>query len=164
MSLPACQERILSGIENALRACEPRLASRFAIFTRLTRDEEIPGTEQLVPQTWLRRALTNAGRAFRFLFPRPLPRGRTAVRAQGRPAARLRSAVVLPVLLIAMASATVATAIAGRQTCASAPRRPPATETRWATCAANRTVVQQGAHGTGTSPVTGHQSPDRDHP
>ena len=59
MSLPACQERILSGIENALRACEPRLASRFAIFTRLTRDEEIPRTEQLVPQTWLRHALTS---------------------------------------------------------------------------------------------------------
>jgi hypothetical protein len=39
MSLPACQERILSGIETALRAAEPRMASRFTIFTRLTRDE-----------------------------------------------------------------------------------------------------------------------------
>jgi hypothetical protein len=164
MSLPACQERILSGIENALRACEPRLASRFAIFTRLTRDEEIPRTEQLVPQTWLRRMLTSAGRAFRFLFPRPRPRGSTGVRAPGRPAARLRAAVVLPVLLIAMASATVATAIAGTQTCSPAPRRPPATETRWATCASNRTVVLQGAHGTGSSPATGHQSPNHDRP
>jgi hypothetical protein len=71
MSLPACQERILSRIENALRACEPRLASRFAIFTWLTRDEEIPRTEQLVPQTWLRHALTSAGRVFRFLSPAP---------------------------------------------------------------------------------------------
>jgi hypothetical protein len=164
MSLPACQERILSGMEIALRAGEPRLASRFAMFTRLTRDEEIPCTEQLAPQTWLRRALTNAGRAFRFLFPGPRSRGGTAVRAQGRPAARLRAAVVLPVLLIAMASAAVATAIAGTQTCAAAPRRPPGTEARWATCAANRTAVQQGAHGTGSSPVTSHQSPNSDRP
>jgi hypothetical protein len=164
MSLPACQERILSGIENALRACEPRLASRFAIFTRLTRDEEIPHTEQLVPQTWLRHALTSAGRAFRFLFPRPRSRGSAAVRAQGRPAARLRAVVVLPVLLIAMASATVATAIAGTQTCAAAPRRPPAAQTRWATCAAGRTVVQQGSHGTGSGPASGHRSPIHDHP
>jgi hypothetical protein len=72
--------------------------------------------------------------------------------------------VVLPVLLIAMASATVATAIAGTQTCSPAPRRPPATETRWATCASNRTVVLQGAHGTGSSPATGHQSPNHDRP
>ena len=164
MSLPACQERILSGIENALRACEPRLASRFAIFTRLTSGEEIPRTEQLVPQTRLQRALTNAGPAFRFLFPRPRSRGSTAVRAQGRPAARLRAAVVLPVLLIAMAFATAATAITGTQTCAAAPRRPPATETRWATCAASRTVVQPGAHGTGSSPATGHRSPRHDRP
>jgi hypothetical protein len=159
MSLPACQERILSGIENALRACEPRLASRFAIFTWLTRDEEIPHTEQLVPQTWLRQALTSAGRAFRFLFPRPRSRGSTAVRAQSRPAARLRAVVVLPVLLIAMASVTVVTAMAGTRSCAAAPRRPPATQTRWATCAAGRTVVQQGSHGTGSSPAAGHRSP-----
>ena len=159
MSLPACQERILSGIENALRACEPRLAARFAIFTRLTRDEEIPHTEQLVPQTWLRHALTSAGRAFR--FPRPRSRGSAAVRAQGRPAARLRAVMVLPVLLIAMASATVATAMAGTQSCAAAPRRPPAAQTRWATCAAGRTVVQQG---TGSSPAAGHRSPIHDHP
>jgi hypothetical protein len=50
MSLPACQERILAGIENALRTGEPRLASRFAIFTRLTWDEELPSTEQLGPR------------------------------------------------------------------------------------------------------------------
>jgi hypothetical protein len=159
MSLPACQERILSGIENALRACEPHLASRFAIFTRLTRDEEIPHTEQLVPQTWLRHALTSAGRAFRFLFPRPRSRGSTAVRAHGRPAARLRAVMVLPVLLIAVASATVATAMAGTQGCSAAPRRTPAAQTRWATCAAGRTVVQQGSHGTGSGPAAGHRSP-----
>jgi len=164
MSLPACQERILSGIESALRACEPRLASRFAIFTRLTSGEELPRTEQLVPQPWLRRALASAGRAWRLLFPRARPPGRAAMRAPARPAARLRSVAVLPVLLIAMASATVAAAMAGTSTCAAAPRRPPATGTRWATCAAGRTVVQQGSHGTGSSPATGHRSPIHDHP
>jgi hypothetical protein len=138
MSLPACQERILSGIEDALRKGEPRLASRFAIFSRLTRGEELPGTEQLTPQPWLRRALASAGRAWRFLFPRPQSRGMAAM----RPAARLRAAVVLPVLLIIMASAAVVTAVAGTHSCAPTPLRPAVTQTRWATCAASGTVVQ----------------------
>jgi hypothetical protein len=152
MSLPACQERALSAIENALRAGEPRLASRFAIFTRLTSGEEFPRTEQLAPQPWLQRALASAGRAFRLLFPRPGVRGGTAV----RPAVRLRAVVVLPVLLITMASATIATAIAGTHACAPAPRRPAITQTRWATCAGGKTVVQ-GPHSTGR-PATGHKS------
>ena len=144
MSLPACQERILSGIENALRKGEPRLVSRFAIFSRLTRDEELPRTEQLMPQPLLRCALASAGRAWRFLFPRPRSRGVAAM----RPAARLRAVVVLPVLLIIMASATAVTAIAGTRACPSAPRRPAVTETRWATCTASGVVVP-GPHGTG---------------
>src|SRR5262245_36826840 len=113
MSLPACQERALSAIENALRAAEPRLASRFAIFTRLASGEDLPRTEQLVPQPWLPRMLAGAGRAFRLLFPRPAVHGGAAA----RPAARLRAVVVLPVLLIMMASATAATAIVGTRTC-----------------------------------------------
>ena len=125
MSLPACQERILSGIENALRAGEPRLASRFAIFARLASGEELPRTEQLEPQSWRRRALASAGRAYRFLVPRPQPPGGAAGRAPGRPAARLRAAVVLPVLLIMMASATAVTAIAGTRACARAPTARP---------------------------------------
>ena len=152
MSLPACQERVLSAIEDALRTGEPRLASRFAIFTRLAGGEELPRTEQLVPQPWLRRVLAGVGRAFRLLLPRPAARGSAAV----RPAARLRAVVVLPVLLIMMASATVATAAASAHTCASAPRRPAITQTRWATCAAGKTAVK-GPHSTGR-PATGHKS------
>jgi len=147
MSLPACQERVLSAIADALRAGEPRLVSRFAIFTRLTSGEELPHTEQIVRQPWLRRMLARAGRAVRLLFPRPAVRGGTAV----RPAVRLRAVVVLPVLLITMASATIATAIAGTHTCAPAPRRLAITQTRWATCAAGKPVVQ-GPHGTGARP------------
>ena len=85
MSLPACQERILSAIEKTLRAGEPRLASRFAIFTRLASGEDLPRTEQLMPQPWPQRVLASAGRAFRLFFPRPRPRGIAAARAPGRP-------------------------------------------------------------------------------
>ena len=154
MSLPACQERILSRMETALKACEPRLASRFAIFTRLTRGEELPRTEQLLSQSWLQRVLAGAGRAWRVLFPRPRSRGVAAMRAPGRPAARLRAAVILPVLLIIMTSATVVTAIAGTRPCSSAPHRPAAAQTRWATCTASGVVVQ-GPHSTGHNSATG---------
>jgi hypothetical protein len=153
MSLPACQERILSRIEDALRRGEPRLASRFAIFSRLARDEELPRTEQLMPQPWLRRVLASAGRAWLFLLPRPRSRGMAAM----QPAARLRAVVVLPVLLIIMASATVVTAIAGTHPCAPAPRRPALTQTRWATCAASG-AVGQGSHSTGHNPATGYKT------
>jgi len=147
MSLPACQERMLSAIEKTLRAGEPRLASIFAIFTRLASGEELPRTEQLMPQPWLRRVLASAGRAFRSFFPRSRPRGIAAMRAPGRPAARLRAAVVLPVLLLIMASATIATALAGTHACAPALRHPAVTQTRWATCAAGKTAVP-GSHST----------------
>jgi hypothetical protein len=152
MSLPACQERMLSGIADALRKGEPRLASIFAIFSRLTRDEALPRTEQLTPQPWLRRMLARAGRAWRFFYPPPPPRGIAAT----RPTARLRAAVVLPVLLIIMASATVVAAIGGTPSCTPA-HRPAAIQTRWATCAASGTVAQS-PHGEARSPATGHKS------
>ena len=47
MGLPASQQRVLDRIESALQVCEPRLASMFAIFTRLTRGEAVPQTESL---------------------------------------------------------------------------------------------------------------------
>ncbi len=55
MSLPACQERTLSGIESALKASEPHLASMFAIFTRLNQGEPV-GAEPLERERlrWLR--------------------------------------------------------------------------------------------------------------
>src|SRR5581483_7422130 len=42
MSLPVCQQRVLDRMEGALRASEPRLASMYAIFTRLNAGEPIP--------------------------------------------------------------------------------------------------------------------------
>jgi hypothetical protein len=55
LSLPAAQERALDSIAEALRSSEPRLASMFAIFTRLTQNETRPRWEQLLPANpaWL---------------------------------------------------------------------------------------------------------------
>jgi hypothetical protein len=65
VSLPVSQQRVLAGIENALEGGEPRLGSMFAIFTRLTRDEEVPRTEALPEETfpWLSGRLTATWRA-----------------------------------------------------------------------------------------------------
>jgi hypothetical protein len=131
MSLPACQERILRGMESTLRKGEPRLASRFAIFTRLTRDEELPRTEQLVPRPWPWRLL-DRGRA---RPRRPRRGGGTAARASGRPAVRLRAVILVPVLLIMMASALAFTSNSGARTCPAASHRAAIAATHWMTCA-----------------------------
>jgi hypothetical protein len=131
MSLPACQERILRGMESALRKGEPRLASRFAIFTRLTRDEELPRTEQLVPRPWPWRLL-DRGRA---RPRRPRRGGGTAARASGRPAVRLRAVILVPALLIMMASALAFTSNSGARTCPAASHRAAIAATHWMTCA-----------------------------
>jgi hypothetical protein len=53
--LPVSQQRVLVRIESDLKGCEPRLVSMFAIFTRLTRNEEVPRTESLPSGTSFRR-------------------------------------------------------------------------------------------------------------
>jgi hypothetical protein len=47
MGLPARQRRRLENIEHKLRNSDPRLAAKFAIFGRLTRDEDMPRIEEL---------------------------------------------------------------------------------------------------------------------
>jgi hypothetical protein len=47
MSLPARERRRLLGIQCALDRSDPRLASLFATFSRLTQEEEMPHFEQL---------------------------------------------------------------------------------------------------------------------
>jgi hypothetical protein len=47
MSLPASEQRALDRIEETLHAGDPRLRSLFMIFTRLTRHETMPSTEQV---------------------------------------------------------------------------------------------------------------------
>jgi len=47
MGLPVRQRRVLERIDYALRGSDPKLAALYAIFARLTRDEEMPRAEQL---------------------------------------------------------------------------------------------------------------------
>lgn len=54
MGLPAGQQRVLDSIEDALRAAEPKLASMYAIFARLTRGEARPAREELPERRSLR--------------------------------------------------------------------------------------------------------------
>ena len=110
MSLPARQKRVLSGIENALREGEPRLASRFAIFTQLTCGEELPRTEQLVPQPWHRRWLTGA---------------------------RLRAVLTIPAALAALVAALLFASTTGARACPALARGTAAALTRWDTCTAS---------------------------
>jgi hypothetical protein len=112
MGLPAGQERILSGIEDELRKGEPRLASRFAIFTRLTGDEELPRTEQLTPRPWLSRA-----------------------RLPG-------VVLVPAVMIALAAALFFASVSGAARSCAAAARRPAAAATRWVTCTATGTPAR----------------------
>src|SRR6266567_980159 len=67
MGLPVGQRKHLDKIESSLRASDPRLASLFTIFTRLSEDEEMPALEQLRASAvhlwlWLRFRRTAFGR------------------------------------------------------------------------------------------------------
>ena len=56
MGLPGGQRKHLEKIESSLRESDPRLASLFTIFTRLSQDEEMPALEQVrasAAQFWL---------------------------------------------------------------------------------------------------------------
>ncbi len=80
MSLPVGQQRVLDDIEDALKASEPRLASMYAMFTRLTKNEMRPRREELPGgRLGLRkvRRCMSARRVIRTITPRawgPVPR------------------------------------------------------------------------------------------
>jgi len=81
MGLPAGQRRVLERIEVTLRGSDPRLTALYAIFARLTRDEEMPRVEQL--RHWaihlmlrLRLTLSGLGPG---LLRRLLPRQRSVL-------------------------------------------------------------------------------------
>jgi hypothetical protein len=80
MSLPVGQQRVLDDIEDVLQASEPRLASMYAIFTRLTKNELRPRREELpvgrLRLARLRRCLS-VRRVVRAITPKgwgPVPR------------------------------------------------------------------------------------------
>jgi len=52
MSLPASQQRVLDGMERALQASEPHMASMYAIFAQLNEGTEAVGAEPLKPRRW----------------------------------------------------------------------------------------------------------------
>jgi hypothetical protein len=86
MSLPVGQQRVLDDIEDALQASEPRLASMYSIFTRLTKNELRPRREELpvgrLRLGWLGRCLP-ARRMIRAVTPKDWrPRTRALVLAQ----------------------------------------------------------------------------------
>ncbi len=111
MGLPVGQRKHLDRIESSLRSSDPRLASLFAIFTRLNRDEEMPAMEQLragVAQLrlWLKFR--------RFTVRRWL---------RTRAGSRLRTALFFPAALAVMACTMLLGGGApGSQRCSSAPR------------------------------------------
>lgn len=76
MGLPVRQRRVLDRIEGALRGSDPKLAALYAIFARLTRDEEMPRSEQLrhralLVLAWLLRMPAAIGARLHFrLVPR----------------------------------------------------------------------------------------------
>jgi hypothetical protein len=90
MGLPVRQRRVLDSIESKLRGSDPRLAAMFAIFARLTRDEEMPRIEELRHRAAMR-----------------LARVRLVLAAIGRRlgrriGTRYRMAVVFPAALVLM--------------------------------------------------------------
>jgi hypothetical protein len=100
MGLPARQRKVLDSIESALHRSDPRLASLFAIFTRLNRDEEMPRLEQVRA----RAVLLFAGLRRRTLWINR--RARAASQWLAAPQrARLRAALFFPFAMAVMASA-----------------------------------------------------------
>src|SRR5258706_10650092 len=101
MSLPARQERVLERIEHSLHACDP-LRSTFAMFTKLTRDEEMPRLERLeAPSSPLRDWLKRQAQPVRGR------RGTTSAWAIGAPGTRLRAIMLVPIVLLALAPAAL---------------------------------------------------------
>lgn len=111
MGLPAHQRKILERIESALRGSDPRLASLFSIFSRLNRDEEMPGIEQVRARAAV-------------IWARVRYRLAAFARWFGAPArAKLRAALFFPVALAIVASAIVVGAgFPSANRCTAAPR------------------------------------------
>jgi hypothetical protein len=93
MGLPARQRRRLENIEHKLRGSDPRLAAMFAIFGRLTRDEDMPRIEELRHRAailGLRMRLWLAAAGSRLSFSRRRTGSRAALAAGPRTSGRAR--------------------------------------------------------------------------
>jgi Protein of unknown function (DUF3040) len=112
VTLPVSQQRTLDRIDRMLRDSDPRLAALFAIFTRLTRDEEIPRIEEI------RARLTRIGGW--------IARRTEAVRLRSsRVPRRLKAILVFPAALAALACALlIASSGPAAHRCAATVRTP----------------------------------------
>jgi hypothetical protein len=72
VSLQTRERRVLEVIEGDLRGCAPRLASMFAIFTRLTKDDGAPLTEALQHVGLYRRIWLHSRLAAEMILAVPL--------------------------------------------------------------------------------------------
>jgi len=133
MSLPAGQQRTLDAIAEGLCTSEPKLASMFAIFTRLTKNDLPPRREQLTVEPGLRGWLTRVS----CVLWAGLPGGQTGPgRRTWRRALILGHVTIAAVLMVVVIALTdhsagrctpVATGhagIAGRAACPAAPDGP----------------------------------------
>jgi hypothetical protein len=120
MSLPARQQRVLDRIEHSLHVREPHLKSMFAVFTKLTEDEEMPRLEELRP-----RPLLFPGCRKRLARPGRKGQAATGAGATGAAGARLRALLLIPVMLLVLAPGIVfGLAIRSQSPCGSAIRPP----------------------------------------
>jgi hypothetical protein len=114
VSLPWSQERVLDRIEGRLRDSDPRLMALFTIFTRLTREEEMPRIEEL-------RALLTRFRIWFSWHTAPLRR------IARRRSERMRAVVFFPMALAAMSCALIISVSShGAPRCWSASKAPAA--------------------------------------
>ena len=98
MSLPTRQERILGRMAHSLHASEPHLTSMFAIFTTLTRDENMPGLEALDASS-----LPHGGWRLRLTRPSRKRRAASSAGAAQMQRARGRAILLGPIMLAALA-------------------------------------------------------------
>jgi hypothetical protein len=120
MSLPACEQRVLDTIESTLQRREPRLASMFAMFTRLTTNEGAPRTERLEARWWARRRL--------------------GLRTVGRSATAVRVLLLVPLVAMVACAALFVTTSPSPAACtpATGPHGPVATASHAKNCVSDQ--------------------------
>lgn len=103
MSLPTRQERLLNQIEHSLHSSEPRLRSMFAIFTKLTWDEEMPRLEELQSRAGGRSSLLRRRRK-RLARPGRERQMTSGIRAAGT---RLRVITLATIMVLTLTPAAI---------------------------------------------------------
>jgi hypothetical protein len=138
MILPSDEQNALTGIGRYLSEQDPRLAAKFAIFTRLTSEEGEPPDEDLIRA--IRPQALPSPRGVRAFSPAARTRQRRAGRQRGAP--RRRSIVMVPAALLLLLIVIITISLAKGPGCATPTR---AREPAVAGHAVVRTCQQAGA-------------------